>query len=809
MTTLVQDLRHALRALAKSPGFAATAVFTLALGIAATTTIFTWFKASVLNPIPGAHDSRRVVSIYTMKQGNCCFGDPYPLYEYLRDHNELYSGLVGHELISLNVSQGGRPEVVMAGVVSANYFDMLGVKPRLGRVFAVNDPAQPGGNPVAVLGYGFWQRRFGSDPRVIGQSIHLNRQTFTVIGVTPPGFFGTYGGVQQSVFVPITMYGQLESSSDPRGVPASLLIMGRLKPGISLGRAQAEARVLGRQFAHLKPEEYKKWEVVVEPHELRGITPMIAEFVPILAAAAGLMLLIGCANVASLLLGRATSRSREVAIRIALGAGRARVLKQLLTENLVLALLGGIVGLLPIFWTSQSLMALLPPLGIPIRLDLSVDFTVLGFAILITAMTGVFSGLVPALHASACGPMSTLKSESSTIAGAMGKSRLRNLLVIGQIALSCVALIGSGLLFRSLAKALNKDVGFDTRKTLLASFDLQVAGYTEGRGLNFYSELAERARAIPGVEAASLSSYVPLSMKGGGNTHRVEVEGYTPAPDENMDSIADSAGPGYFSSLGVPVLAGREFSPQDGKNGPAAVIVNEAVATHFWPGQSALGKRVKVDQTWREVVGVVRNFSYMQVADGSRPLLFVPLLSAYRPRATVILRTTGNPNALLPALRDTVSKLDPDLPLDDVTSLSEQMRTSLFEMRAPAAMLGVFALLALLLASVGLYGVLAFAVGQRTHEIGIRLTLGATRARVLAMVIWQGLRLAMVGTAIGLAGSVALGRMLENLIYGITPTDPPTFIAVSALLIAVTLLACCIPALRATKVDPMVALRYE
>jgi len=809
MTTLLQDLRYGLRMLARSPGFTAVAVLTLALGIGASTTIFTWFKASVLNPIPGARESRQVVSIYTMKQDSCCFGDPYPLYEFLRDHSSVFSGLIGHELISLNVSQGGRPEAVTGGIVSANYFDLLGVKARLGRTFASNDDMRPGADPVAVLGYGFWQRRFGGDPRIVGQTIHLNQHAFTVIGVAPPDFFGTYGGVQQSVFVPLSMDGQLDASPNPRGFPRSLQIMGRLKPGIDLDKAQAEARVLGRQFAHLKPEEYKKWEVVVEPHQLRGFTPMIADFVPILGAAVGLILLIACANVASLLLGRATGRSREVAIRVALGAGRARVSRQLLSENLLLALLGGAAGILPTFWTSRSLMALLPPVGVPIRLDLSVDFTVLGFAILITALTGVLSGLLPALHASAAGPMSTLKTESSTIAGTASRSRLRSLLVVSQVALSCVALIGAGLLFRSLDKARKTSLGLDTRKTLLASFDLQVAGYTEARGLNFYSDLLERTRAIPGVEAASLASYIPLSMKGGGNTHRVEVEGYAPAPDESMDLIADSAGPGYLESLGIPVVAGRDFSLHDRKGAPPVAIVNETVAAHFWPHQSAVGKQVKVDDTWREVVGVARDFAYMHVTDSYRQVLYVPLLDVYRPRATVILRAAGDPYAVLPALRDSVSQLDSELPMDDVTSFSEQVRASLFDKQAPATMMGVFAFLALVLAAVGLYGVLSFAVSQRTHEIGIRLALGASRANVRAMIVWQGLRLALAGAAIGIAGALALARVLESIVYGVKPTDPATFIAASALLTAVALLACYIPARRATKVDPMVALRYE
>jgi predicted permease len=823
METLWQDARYAGRMLGKNPGFIAVVVVTLALGIGANATIFSLVNALLLRPLP-AERPEEIVAVYTSDFSGPRYGaSSYPDYLDFREKNDALEGLVAYTLRPLNLAVRGTNERIFAELVSGNYFSLLGIRPALGRGFLPEEDRTPGRHPVVVLSHGLWTRRFGADASLVGRLITLNGEAFTVVGVAPEGYGGMIRGLGVEAWVPTMMEPKLQPNSrdiverSNRG----FLLLGRLKTGATVEQAQARFNVIARQLHQAFPQAWtdvrdQRRAVTVLPEYQARIFPgargPVLGFLALLMVVAGLVLLVACANVANLLLSRAAARRREMAIRLSLGAGRGRLIRQLLTESILLALVAGSAGTLLALWGTDLLTAFQPPVPIPVQLSLSLDGRVLAFALLLSLLTGVLFGLAPALGASRPDLVQSLKDDASGSGGA-SRSRLRRAFVVAQVSLSLLLLIGSGLFLRSLRNASTLDPGFDAENLLLLSMDLEPQGYTRETGPAFYQRLLERARAVPGVEAATLATELPLGL--GASRMGLTIEGYTRQPGEDAEVHGAFVGPGYFETLRIPLLRGRGFTDQDRQSAPGVAAVNEAFAQRYWPGQDALGKRLQLgvgvtpeDPAW-EVVGVVKTGKYVTLGEEPRPFFYMPVLQVYRPSATLLVRAAGGPARALPAVRTAVQELDRSLPLFDVKTMEQHLGTTLLPARLAGAVLGLFGGVALLLAAVGIYGVMAYAVAQRTREIGIRMALGARPADVLRLVIAQGMGLTLVGMAIGLAAAFGVTRFLASLLYGLSPTDPVTFLGVSLLLAGAAFLACYLPARRAMRVDPAIALRYE
>jgi putative ABC transport system permease protein len=812
MTTLFQDLRYGLRMLSKNPGFTAVAVLTLALGIGANTTIFSWINSTLLNPIPGATGTSRIVSV---TRGGTV-EDPgqfsYPDYADLRTASQSFSGLMAFAFRPLDLTGTGKPERLWAADVSANYFDVLGVRPLLGRGFGPAEEQTPGGSPVAVLSYGLWQRRFGGDGHILGRTIFLNRHPFTVVGVAPAAFQGTMTGLRTDLWVPLMMQRQLASGSDwihDRG-DNELMMQGRLAPHVSSDQARQELNLLMQHlveqfpdshFGHNAVDVYPLWRAP------DGANAYFYVLLPMLMGIAGIVLLLACANVANLLLVRSVARRREIAIRLSIGAGRWRVVRQLLVESVLLALAGGGGAMLLTAWSAGTFSRFIPATDFPIALDVHADRTVLLVALIVSVLTGVVFGILPALRSSALSPAAVLKEETGSASGARRKTRLTSALVVAQLALSLLLLVSAGLFIRGFRRAQRFNPGFNPDHVLVASFDLFPAGYTREKGLEFDRQLLARLRALPGVQSATLADSIPLGFVR--NTEMVKLEGYVPRPREAMDVRSAAIGPDYLRTMEIPLVAGRAFTSEDTDDSQKVAIVNQALVDRYWPHQQAIGKRVWAEGHWSTVVGVARNSDYDQLNEKPRPFLYLPLFQDYTSHPIMHARVSGDPLAFAPAVEKAIHELNADLPVFDVDSLVSRVQVASANQRIAGTFVGAFGLLALLLAAVGIYGVVAYSTRQRTHELGIRRALGARQADVFRLVMGQGLRLTLVGVLLGVAVSLALTRFLRSALFGIAPSDPLTFASVASLLGLVALLACYIPARRATKVDPMVALRYQ
>jgi putative ABC transport system permease protein len=587
-------------------------------------------------------------------------------------------------------------------------------------------------------------------------------------------------------------------------------VIGRLKPGASIAQAQANlsnlAAELGRSFPHSNAQRLASVYTITQSPN--GPQDSLRPLLTILMVVAGVVLLIACANVANLLMAKATGRRKEISLRLALGAGRRRLVRQLLTESLLLAGLGGGLGLMITSWTANALTAFLPPLSIPLKFDTSLDTQVLLFTALATLLTGVLFGLIPAWQATRHDLTSALKEEAANASGGRQKTRLRSALVIAQVALSVLALVCAGLFVRSLWAAQQINVGFNPDNVLLASLDLTMNNYDEARAQNFYRDLPTRIAALPGVAAVTLTRRTPLGSARATSTS-IEIEGYKPAQGEELSVGYETIAPEYFRTLEIPLVRGREFTERDDERAARVVVINDTLAARYWPEHDAVGKRLRYDNQWLEVVGVARTIKYAEVNEVAKPFLFLPLRQNYQPAMTLVARVNGDAAAAFAAIQRTLTQLDSNLPIYDLRTMVDAIGVSLFLQRMAATLLSLFGLLALLLAAIGLYGVMAFAVSQRTREIGIRMALGAGGADVMKMVVGQGMRLVLLGVGLGLGGAGALTRLLKSVLIGVTASDPLSFAVVALLMIAVALLACWIPARRAMKVDPMIALRYE
>jgi predicted permease len=810
---LLQDLRYALRQLRNNPGFTALAVGTLALGIAANATIFSWINSTLLDPIPAVTHTGNMISLMLGERTE--HPTPpfsYPDYVDLRGNARSFSGLLAYHDDYMAITGSGKPERIYGALTSSNYFEVLGVQPILGRTLLPSLANERQGAAEAVLGYDLWKNRFASDPSIVGKTIQLNLHPYTIVGVAPKDFMGCKSGLRSEIWIPLGMASQLwgyGNVTDRRGA-SWLQVLGKLKPGVETRQAVSELNLLMQHIAERYPETHLASNVVSADPLWRspfGANVYLYGTLPMLLALAAALLLLACANVANLLLVRSVGRRRELAIRLSMGASRWRIVRQLLAENLLIALAGGGVAIVLTVWTAGTLSAFLPPTTLPLSLKGHVDSTVFLATLLVSILTSAIAGIIPALRACKLSPVSVLKDEALSTSGGLSKSRLTGGLVVAQVALSLLLLTCAGLFIRSLQNAQSANPGFDSSHVLLVTFDLDPMGYSEAKGIEFEKQVAERVRQLPGVQSATLADFSPLSftIHSGG----VRPEGFVPPPHQAVEADRGSVGPGYLETLRTPLISGRDFTAQDNEAGQPVAVVNQAFVDRYWPGHDAIGKRVQMDGRWYTVVGVAANGKYRRLTYDAAPLILMPLAQRYESEVTLHVRTKGDPQALAPSVQQAINSLNADLPIFNVTTLQRNMQMgSVFE-RIVAAFAGSFGLLALALAAVGIYAVVAYTTRQRTHEIGIRMALGAARGDVFRQVLGQGLRLTLVGLAVGLAVSLMVTRFLRGLLFGVGAADWLTFATVAFVLCLVALLACYVPARRAATVDPMQALRTE
>lgn len=825
MHNLWQDIRYALRLLTKNPGFGAIAILSLALGIGANTTIFTVINAILLHPLP-VKDISRVVQVDTIDTKTRVtaanvtkLGMSYPNFQdYARD-NRVFSALsciVGP--LPLTWSGGSEPRQVFGQMVNANYFDILGMRPATGRFFLPDEDTKLGGNNVVVLSYSFWTNKFGSDSQAVGKTLTLNATPYTVIGVAPRGFKGlfTFGNAEE-IWIPVSMYQQVlagffkDNFNDRRFLAVAMF--GRLKDGVTVTGAEATLKTIATHLESAYPKDNASRSVALTPIADAAVGANNREQFSLIGAMmmgiVGLVLLIACANLANLLLAQAASREKELGLRAALGASSGRVVRQLLTESLVLAILSAIVGFAIAYGGRMALWSFRPPFIADGDIDLSFDTRVLFFTLAVALLTAVIIGVVPAIKAAKPNLIETLKVGGRS--GTVGWTRnpFRSLLVVVEIALAMVALVGSGLFIRSMQNAQRLDPGFESKKLFVFAFDLGALHYDEGHAQQYYRAAIERATATPGVESATIASNFPI---GGGLGRTVFPEGQDEASGYRgtLTALNDIA-PNFFETLRIPFVSGRSFTDADRKDTNQVAVINQAMAKQFWPDQEAVGKRFHFfgEATLREVVGVVRDTVVNNIGEDPQPLAYLPLTQDYSPAVTLQVRTSGRPESAIASVRSQVQSLDTNVALTNLNTIEELIDQGLWAPRAGAALLSVFGALALLLAVVGVYGVLSYSVNQQTREIGIRMAMGAQATGVLRLVVGQGMRLAVAGLLLGLVIALAAMRVLDSLLFGVSAHDPFIFLGVSFVLISAAVLACYIPARNATRVDPIVALRYE
>jgi predicted permease len=818
--TIWQDLRFGFRVLRKNPGFTTVAALTLALGIGASTAIFSVVNSLLLRPLRVKDPRQLVVIAPKISPSQLPHRVSYPDYLDLRTQKRIFSDVIAYELAPVNLGGQPQPERIWVEGVTPDYFFMLGVGASRGRMFLPEASESATGEPVIVLSYAFWQRHFAGDPLVTGKIVHLNSPPFTVVGVAPESFPGTEPLVAVDAYVPLVALARLPPGSqgglqqrDNRGLRA----MARLQSGVSLDQAIAEAKVFARHLELEYPRTNEAVSFTVIPEMRSRPDPADAAFVPQIVAVfmtlVGLVLVIACANFAGLLLARASGRGREMAIRAALGAGRLRLARQQITEGVLFGLLGGGAGLVLAAWVMHLLAAIKLPTDVPVTLFTpSLDWRVFAFALTISVITGVLASLVPSIRASRLDLNDSLKEGARAGGESRRPIQIRNLLVVSQIAVSVLLLLCSGLFIRSFKNAEQMDLGFRTDHLLMLSVDVGMQGYDKARGQRFYEELVEGVKGQPWTRSVSVARFVPFGSENA--TSDIYTEERSPASKEPpLNAFYNIVGLDYFRTMGTPLVRGRVFSEQDNESSPKVAIISEAMSRALWPGQDPLGKRIELgrDGPWAEVIGVARNIKFTLPYSESQSFVYLPLSQNYGSEITLVVHTVGDPEALLGAAREQVLALDRNLPCYDLKTMATHIRggVALLPLRLAATLVGSFGLAGLMLAIVGLYGVVSYFVARRTHEIGIRVALGAQQRDVLRLVLGQGLRLMAIGLVLGLGAALALTRFLASLLYGVSATDALTFVVVPLILAATTLLAAFIPARRAMKVDPMVALRYE
>jgi predicted permease len=828
--TLEQDLRYASRMLVRNPGFTAVTILTLALGIGANTGLFSLINSVLLGNLPVRNAQELVVIKYTDARSQEAEEDfSYPMYQAIRDKNTVFANVLTRSGVSFNTSYGGQSEHAGGEMVSGNYFETLGVQPFLGRLIGPEDDRTPGAHPVAVLSYGYWQRRFGSDPAVVGKKIILNENPIRIIGIAPPGFYGTDMAQNPDIRVPMMM------ATVFRPVPANRLqnprhrwmtVLARRKPEVTAAEAQASLDILYHQVLAAELEElgasvnaHDKERALASRIQLdpgnQGFAHLRGEMerpLLLMFCVTGIVLLVACANLANLLLARNAKRRQEISVRLAIGAGRGRLIRQWLTESLLLSVLGGCAGIVVAYWAKTGLLGFLPA-DYSANVHAPMDLRVLGFALLASLVTGLLFGLAPALQLSQTGVSIALRADSPSIASGERLFSLRSALIFLQVALSLPLLIGAGLFLHSLRNLRGVNMGFVKENVFLATLNPSMNGYPQERIKSLYDDLLARVRTLPGVRAASLTTSSVIS--GGWDQESVKVEGYQPGPDENVSPNAAIVSPGYFATMGMPLVEGRDFTEQDTVTRAKVVIINETMAHYFFGNKNPLGKKIGTDDdpqvpADREIIGVVKDAKYVRLSEAPRRHFYAPMAQEERLfDMTLQVRTSGDPEKIGDFVRAQVHDMDANLPLYATTTLEIQIDESLAQERLLTWLSSLFGLLATLLASLGLSGVVAFSVARRTREIGMRMVLGAQPRDILRNVVSHMAFLVTAGMAVGLAAAYALSRLLGSMLFNVGSADPLAFAGACFLLGVVAALAAYLPAQRATEVDPVVALRYE
>ena len=828
--TLAQDLRYTLRMLLKSPGFTAVTILTLALGIGANTGLFSLVNSVLLGNLPVRHPEDLVVIKYADSRSQEAGEDfSYPMYQAMRDKSTVFANVLTRSGVDLNASYGGQSERAVGEMVSGNYFETLGVQPFLGRLIGPEDDRTPGAHPVAVLSYGYWQRRFGGDPAVVGKDIILNNHPIRVIGVTPSGFYGTEMARNPDIRVPMMM------ATAFRPVPANrlqnprhrwLTVMARRKSEVPVAQAQASLDILYHQVLVAELQElgpsvnaHDKERVLASRIQLepgnQGFAHLRREMErPLLLMfyVTGIVLLVACANLANLLLARNAKRKQEISVRLAIGARRGRLIRQWLTESLLLSVLGGCAGVVVAYWTKTALLGFLPA-DFSANLHAPMDLRVLSFALFASLFTGMLFGLAPALQLSQTAVSMALRHDAPSIASGERIFSLRSALIFLQVALSLPLLIAAGLFLHSLRNLRGVNTGFVKENVFLATLNPSMNGYPQTRVKSLYDDLLARVCKLPGVRAASLTTSSVIS--GGWDQEGVKVEGYQPGPDENMSPNAAVISPGYFATMGIPFVVGRDFTDKDTATRPKVVIINETMAHYFFGNKDPLGKKIGTNDDPkvppdREIIGVVKDAKYVRLSEAPRRHFYTPMAQELRLfDMTLQARTSGDPEKIGDLVRAQVHDLDANLPLYATTTLEIQIDNSLTQERLLTWLSSLFGLLATLLASLGLSGVVAFTVARRTREIGIRMALGAEPSDILRHVVSHMAFLVIAGMAVGLAAAYGLSRLVGSMLFEVASADPPAFAGACFLLAAIAAVAAYLPAQRATQVDPVVALRYE
>lgn len=820
MESLYQDIKYGLRMLTKNLGVTTVAVLTLALGIGANAAIFSGVSAFILRPLP-VPDAHQLVRPMELAEDRGISDElSYPDFVDYRNQATVFEAMSAEDMVAVALDSDTQSDVIWGQVVSGSYFDVVQIKPIMGRTFTPEEDNAVGANPVVVIGQSLWQRRFGSDPDIVGKTIRLSNRGYQVIGVAPESFTGSKFALSLDFWIPMAMAEELRRSPgllkdrDSHWMNA----LARLKPGVTLAQATAEMQAIAARLNQAYPNDRASNTSAKVSTEMDGRWEEAATTIKsggaIAMAIVGLILLIACANVANLMLARAAARRKEIGIRLALGASRLRLVRQLLTESLLLSLLGGALGLLLAFWVTDLMTGFVPVLQYNIVQNFfALDSRALVFTLVISLATGLIFGLAPAWHSSNPDVVPVLKGDFD--AGQRGKRRrisLRPALVVVQVALSLAVLVCGGLFIKSFRQAQAMDPGFATKNALIATLDPELVGYDSERSRNFFRQAIERASTLPGVEAAAAARLLPLGDSSN-SSGPILKEGETLARGSAGRNIMNNViSSGYFRTMQIPIVEGRDFDDRDHTKSQRVVIINQHMAETLWPGESAVGKRILIGTDSRdpiEVVGVVKTGKYRNLAEDNKSYFYHPMTQRRPANMNLVMRTSGDPRGLAGAIRKEMQNIDRSVPVASVKTMTEHLTYALWAPNMAASFSLAFGVLAILLSAVGLYSVMAYVVSQRTREVGIRMALGANRADVMKMITVQGMRLAVIGVGIGLLLSLGLARALSSLLIGVSGYDVTTFVIVPALLVFVAFIACYLPARRATKIDPLVALRYE
>lgn len=809
MTGLVQDVRFALRQLRRSPWFTLTAVLMLALGICANSTIFSWINGTMLHPIPGARDTQNLVSVMR-GQWNISPSPPLSYLDYrdLREQNRSFSGILAYHHDWLTLTAGPTPERIYVANVTSNYFNLLGIRPLLGRFFLPDEEARPGGAPYVVLSYSLWKNRFNSDSAIVGKPIEMARQSGTIIGVAPEGFIGAMPGIRQDAWLPLDPLGNDEPRLNDRSANF-LNVLGRLRPGVSREQATKDLDRVMHGIVAAHPNEHLGVNTITLDPLWRspfGANIYMSMSLPVLLAIAGVVLLLTCVNVATLALVRFVARRRAIAIRESLGAGRIQLVRQMVIEGMLVSLAGGAFALLLTSWTAKRFADFIPPNSSPILLNGTLDRSVVLSVVLLSVLATLICGAFPAVRSSRVNAVEVLKDEAANISGGHHR-RVLSTLVVLQIALSLALLVTSALFLRTLRNISVSDPGFDQDHVLTASVALNISGYPRDVAITMRHKILDRVSALPGVSVAALTDWLPMNF----NRKTVDSwpDGYNPRPHESLELRRADVTAGYFQSLGIPIVAGRDFTVNDTETAPRVAIVDQTLANHYWHSSNPIGRRLHIWGQLFTVVGVVKNIKHQSVNELPEPMVFLSYFQEPDTEAIVQVRTTGDPGVLAPALINAIREVDHSLPVYDVRTLRETTQmSSLFAVLA-STFAAMFAVIALVLAATGIYGVVAYRTQLRTHEIGVRVALGAAKIDVLKLVLYQGIRLTIIGLTVGLALAFGLTHLIASQLYGVSPTDPVTAICVTVLLAGIAVLACYLPAIKAMGINPVDAIRVQ